>query len=137
LTPAARRREQAAWLAVLAAFGLAVAPLAHAIEHAHDDEEDTPRALDPLDAIAEAFRHAHEHPAPKHHHSHGPGQSHGDGALAHFAVALHPAPQLALPKPIAPPIAHRVQPSPRRTPDRYLVPRFAQGPPAGRVVTPS
>lgn len=89
------------------------------------------------DATEEAFggevaegaaQHVHDG-APR--HSHGGGR-HGEGALEHLGLAFasaSPPPQVS-PPPVLP--AHvAAAPAPAPLLSRYLVPRFAQGPPLG------
>jgi len=126
-----------------------VTPLLHAEEHRGEAlEAETDGAAvadawragssDPLERLAYALEHAHESrpPGSREHqsqgHSHGPASQghHGAGALAHFGIALHAAPQLpelsaACPE-HAPPrtIAGQIHGT-----LRYLVPEWSQGPP--------
>jgi hypothetical protein len=146
-------------LALLAAFGLVVAPVLHAELHVSEVSREHDRAVaaafriafgsnrgvgwraELAAAVAEAIGErdaelpeleaAHHHrPGGQHrHHSHGAGP-HGSGSLEHFALAIHAA---AAPPPFPPP--QGVPNKPSNAPlvehltPRYLVPEFSQGPP--------
>jgi hypothetical protein len=148
---AAGRSGRAVFLAAAGLLGLVVAPLLHAEEHLREELEEESEAsalaeswkagsTDPLDQLAFALEHTHESQPPRprqghgHGHSHGPSGPgpHGDGALAHLGLALHAAPRLVELPAIAPehaaPVAFVGQ---LRSPLRYLVPEWSQGPPAG------
>lgn len=130
---------RAMWLAAVAAHGFAVAPLVHALEHAAEAEEagepSDVRTGDPYQALMAALANAHGKPSGHRHHpphSHGPGSGpHGEGALVHFALALHaspPPPQALLPPPphpTPPRLDEQLHAAPR-----YLVPERSQAPPA-------
>jgi hypothetical protein len=119
--PLARQRI-AGWLAALAAFGLAVAPLLHAQLHASEADQERESALQTMFqiafqrergpgwsvALAEAVAHAlggahdsgpaeiepdHRHGRENGHHGHSHGPGqHGAGSLEHLALAVHVAP---------------------------------------------
>jgi hypothetical protein len=144
----AGRSDRAMFLAAVAVVGLVAAPLLHAEEHCREELEDEAEAwragsTDPLEALAYALEHGHAPRVPaterhrhghQHGHSHGPASPgpHGSGVLSHLGIALHGAPELpelAIPAPQhAAPAAFDGQ---LRAPLRYLVPEWAQGPPAG------
>lgn len=144
-----------ALLAGVAVLGLVALPLIHAESHTRERGISRARAAQRAfalgflahrspdqerelrDAGDEAFggddaedetRHLHGG-APR--HSHGGGR-HGEGALEHLGLALASAPPPAQPSP-PPPLPAHVSPAPAPSPllTRYLVPRFAQGPPQG------
>ena len=140
-------------LTAVAAHGLLAAPLAHAVEHAREAEEDASGAEavkwaaeksgDPADALAYALEHGHalshggQAPAPSHHHEHGgpTGAPHGQGTLDHFTFALHsvpPPPPRIAPPPLPALRVHLKEQ--RHTLVRYLVPEKSQAPP--RLVSP-
>ena len=140
----AGRSDRAMFLAAVAVLGLVAAPLLHAEEHCREELEDEAEAWragssDPLEALAYALEHGHAPRVPsgeghRHGHSHGPASPnpHGSGALAHFGIALHGAPELpdvAVPAPRH--AAPAVLDGQLRAPLRYLVPERAQGPPTG------
>ena len=134
-------------LTAVAVHGLLAAPLAHAVEHAREAEEDASgtaavkwaaeKSGDPVDALAYALEHVHalghgsETPAPHHHEHGGPqGSQHGQGTLVHFAFALHsvpPPPPRIAPPPL--PALRRSLKEQRHTLVRYLVPERSQAPP--------
>jgi hypothetical protein len=142
---AAARADRALLLAAVAAIGLVVTPLLHAEEHRREQSADTGQIADaweagsrtPLDALARALQHQHdgdtpEQPAPPPGHSHGPSApgAHGQGTLAHLALALYAAP--ALPQLIAGAPDHlppALPAAPCRAPQRYLISEWPQGPP--------
>jgi hypothetical protein len=137
------------FLAAAGLLGLVVAPLLHAEEHLREEHEEEAEAAalaqswkagstDPLEQLAFALEHAHEQQQPGsrqqhgHRHSHGPSSPapHGAGALVHLGIALHSAPRLvdlpAVAVELATPTALVGQ---LRSPLRYLVPEWSQGPP--------
>lgn len=153
------RKLGAGLLAAVAIAGLAALPVLHAESHAGLEARAKAEARQIAFALAflphrtraqeSALRRAtalafsdgedtHQgEPAPQHAHdgapvhSHG-GLGHGEGALEHLGLALADA---APPAAVAPPLAARAvdSPAPQSAPQvvRYLVPRFAQGPPRG------
>jgi hypothetical protein len=152
------RRLRAGLLVLVAACGLGALPLLHAESHAAAQEQAKAEAARTAFALAflqhrsaaqerelrratalafgsgeeeEAPQapplHAHDG-APK--HTHG-GLVHGEGALEHLGLAIAPVappPPLPAPASVDAPLAAPAAQAPRAA--NYLVPRFAQGPPA-------
>jgi hypothetical protein len=139
---ASSRQRRGLTLAVLASFGLVVAPLLHAELHAHEAEAEgvmnglverlAMRGGDFDEVFAQVWQLGHGK-APLQ-HSHGPvpasQEQHGAGTLEHFALALHAAPPvLAAPPPVPQPAGRQAEPPARVPLEPWRLPASSQGPP--------
>lgn len=141
---AAARRIGAVIAAAVAAFGLCVGPALHGEVHARERERALQRLFEvAFDGVcgkehAEALARALEEAlgdGESHHHG-GPqrSRSHGEGSLAHLAIATHPAPPVPLlPLPAAMPEQRVALYKPAHVLPRYLVAERSQAPPRSGV----
>jgi hypothetical protein len=133
------RRLKAALAAAIAAFGLCLGPVLHGELHARERERALQRLFElaferdcskgHADAVARALEEALSGESHRHGDTQGTRQ-HGEGSLAHFALATHPAP-LATPLPLPaelPEVRVSSYASAHLVP-RYLVVERSQAPP--------